>query len=189
MEWKQQINFLLFLNYFFKMNKKGFELSINMMVVIILSLVLFGAGIFIFAKIINTSQDFKDNLDERTIEQLDQVMDDGSLVVVPRNSLTVKRGESALFAYGFWNEEGGTILSAAVSNFNVLVDDKDSTGWTREFVNNYQNIKINERVHGLISIQVPKDALKGQYAFDIEIEKNNVGLYGGSLKRIYVVVP
>ncbi|MBU1200968.1 MAG: hypothetical protein KJ583_01485 [Nanoarchaeota archaeon] len=163
------------------MNKKGFELAASFLVVIILSLVLFGAGMYIFTKIIKTSYDFKNDLDERTIEQLDQVMDDGSLVVVPRNRLNVERKKAGLFPYGFWNE------GDVAATFDVSVTDKNALSAVISGAPiTYNAVKVNERVHGLISIQVPKTASKGQYAFDIEIKKG--GNTYGSIQRVYVLV-
>jgi len=158
---------------------KGFELSANILVVIILGIVLFGAGLFIFGKIVTTGQHVQNDVDARTQEQLERAMDDGSLVVVPINRVTVARGESARFAFGFYNsystQESFTISVTVPSGWN-----------TANFVSNYNDIKANEKVSGLISIQVPKTASTGQNPITIEV-KHGSSTYG-SKQRVYVVV-
>jgi len=163
-----------------KMNKKGFELATNMLVVIILSLVLLGAGIAIFAKIVSVSQDIKTDLDQQTIEQLDIAMDDGSLIVVPRNRVTTNRGEVARFTIGFWNEGDN-------GDFTLNVTANSDINWKIVYVENYNDLETNKRAHALIGIGVPKETPKGQYTFDITIYKGS-NVYENK-KRVSIVVP
>ena len=173
------------------MNKKGFELATNFLVVIILSLVLFGTGIAIFTKMIDAGKDLEISMSERMKQQLDAAMDDGSLIVIPTNSIKVKRGDTAHFSLGFWNEFENE------AKFTIDVEDKDVTNSDIKLIKEYPNVEPNEKVHVLIAIKPPKDTPKGQYAFDISIKYNYVSqegqlfnniLYTNKKNRIYVVV-
>lgn len=97
------------------MNRKAFELSINMLVVIILGMVLLGVGVTIFYKAYDKAVDIQETVNSQTEEQLDRLLDDGSLLVVPFSSRDAKRGDNVIFNLGVSNELGAT------KNFRVLV--------------------------------------------------------------------
>lgn len=171
------------------MNKKGFELSANMMVVIILSLVLFGLGMVIFAKVISSGRQIEAGLTERMREELDAAMDDGSLIVIPQTTIRVQQGNTAKFTIGFWNELPTESNNPRTFTLNVvLVSGQD--GWKPEaqisFAPSY-DLKQNERAHALVAINVPKGTLRKQYAFNVEIKEDGI-LYTDKMNRIYVVV-
>ena len=71
-------------------SKKAFELSINMIVVMILGLAMMGVGISIFYKTYNQVVDIRENVDSQTQRQLIDLLDTGEAIVVPINS---KEGE------------------------------------------------------------------------------------------------
>ncbi|MGM5480538.1 MAG: hypothetical protein ACQESC_03700, partial [Nanobdellota archaeon] len=64
-------------------SKKGFQLSINMLVIIILGLVILGFGISMFSNAFSKTQDIRERVDSDTQRQLDSLLDDGSFIVVP----------------------------------------------------------------------------------------------------------
>ncbi|MFH1769942.1 MAG: hypothetical protein ABH828_00095 [archaeon] len=164
------------------MNKKGFELSANMMVVIILSLVLFGSGMVIFSKVIGGGKEIETGLTEQMREKLDAAMDDGSLIVIPQTTMHVQQGNTAKFTVGFWNELDEEI------EFKLNVEGVEGP-WPGQisYANTYP-LKHNERAHALIAINVPKGISRGQYAFNVEIENSPGQLYTNKMNRIYVVV-
>ncbi|MFC2134060.1 hypothetical protein ACFLTH_05530 [Bacteroidota bacterium] len=173
------------------MNRKGIELSVNFLVVIILSLVLFGAGMFIFAKIINVSSETETKVSENIQMQLDAAMDNGGLVVIPRQRVTAASGEAAVFPLGFWNGLGGTksfVLSVDAKNNTAFNDNGGTPGGHISYISDYANLQINERAHSLIAINVPKGTTEGQYAFDISIKYDGDKLYTDRIYRIYVLV-
>ncbi|MBC8501403.1 MAG: hypothetical protein ISS25_04790 [Nanoarchaeota archaeon] len=173
------------------MDRKGFQIAVNFLVVIILSLVLFGAGMVIFTKIIDKGTDFQAKITDRMQEQLNAAMDDGSVIVVQPQRVNGKRGKSVLFTVGFWNEFPNEY------NFKVVVSDKDGlSGAMNYFTDPYPDTQPNQRQHALISIDIPKNSVSGQYAFDVEVQYKgdatnppaNWERYDKP-KRIYVVVP
>lgn len=162
------------------MNNKGFQLSVNFLVVIIISLVLFGVGMALFTRVIGEGQDFQQDLDERTMSQLDALMDDGSLVVVPRRMVEVNRGEGGSIPVGFWNELGQE------NNFKVNVDTFGAGGLEIASFPTQYPLKNNERQHVLVGFNVPKNVAPGQYHIDIQVKQG--GNDYGSKKRVYIVV-
>ena len=172
------------------MNKKGFELAVNMLVVIILSLVLFGAGMFLFTKIIKEGTSIEASITERMQEQLNSAMNDGSIIVIPQQRITATPGNKAAFPLGFWNEFEEADFELEVTS----APGWDSSDWSIAYISGYNAVKQNDRIHALIAINIPKVASKGQYAFDIKINHKlvtppSVWNDYGTLQRIYVVVP
>lgn len=175
------------------MNKKGFELSANFMVVIILSLVLFGSGMVIFTKVISSGREIEAGLTERMRAELDAAMDDGSLIVIPQTTMHVQQGNTAKFTVGFWNE----LLTESNNprTFTLNVSAVAGQDWPSNAQISYApsyTLKHNERAHALIAINVPKgdDNFKPsgkQYSFNVEIKEGD-SLYTGKMSRIYVVV-
>ncbi|HLD05841.1 MAG TPA: hypothetical protein VJG90_09050 [Candidatus Nanoarchaeia archaeon] len=90
------------------MQKKGIELSINMLVVLILSIVIFGGGIAIFYKAFAKGQEQVYYLDQASQRQIENALDDGSLVAIPISSKTIERNGHATFGIGVTNEKGST---------------------------------------------------------------------------------
>ncbi|NQU98825.1 hypothetical protein HQ533_05120 [Candidatus Woesearchaeota archaeon] len=173
------------------MNKKGFELATNMLVVIILSIALITIGFGLFSKFIDTGKKLQASMTDKMEQDLDKLMDDGSLIVIPRTTIKAERGKAAIFTVGFWNELN------TVADFRVKVESK-STNFTSNdiiyFTEDY-SLQPNQKQHALIQINIPKKTSKGQHAFDVEIiYKYTSG--GGvvfentydSKKRIYVIV-
>ncbi|MFH1590123.1 MAG: hypothetical protein ABIB43_06160, partial [archaeon] len=71
------------------MDKKGFELSINMLVVIILSLAILGMGYMIFNTILTQANELNLKMSDNAKEQLFKALDDGSTIFIPEKDITV----------------------------------------------------------------------------------------------------
>lgn len=172
------------------MNKKGFELSANFMVVIILSLVLFGSGMVIFTKVISSGREIEAGLTERMRAELDAAMDDGSLIVIPQTTMHVQQGNTAKFTVGFWNELPTENNDPRTFTLNVEVVTNQDLDWPSNAQISYASsytLKHNERAHALIAINVPKGVSRGQHSFDVKIWQDGQ-LYTGKMSRIYIVV-
>jgi|FLOH01.1.fsa_nt_gi hypothetical protein len=165
------------------MNKKGFELSINMIVVIILSIVIIGFGIMIFNQIINKGYDLQTDLDKKTQDELDRLMDDGGLVVMPGPIQEANLGDYVYFPIGITND------FASQESFTItIVPQNDTPNWDLVFNHNH-DIQSKGRVYLKIAIGVPDDypLEEGQYGFIVEV-KRQAQIYGNK-KLVYVVIP
>jgi hypothetical protein len=86
------------------MDKKGFELSINIVVVLIIGLALLIMGFVFLGKIISIGEDYEAGIDDRLVEQLKQVaFRDGRMIGVLEPSITVERGKTGKFLVGILN--------------------------------------------------------------------------------------
>ena len=91
----------------FMMNgKQGMELSINMIVVVVLGIVVLGMGIAIFNQGFSKAVELKDDVSQQTKVQLNRLLDDGSLIVVPFANKEGKRGDPVYFDVAIANELG-----------------------------------------------------------------------------------
>ncbi|MFW6378454.1 MAG: hypothetical protein ACOCZV_00360 [Nanoarchaeota archaeon] len=107
-------------------SKTGFQLSINMLVVIIIGVALLGIGFSIFSNAFSKTTDLRDQVGEDTQRQISALLEDGSLVVVPYANKEAKRGDYVDFNIGINNEMGDT------RSFKVLVTYSGSTAYTDE---------------------------------------------------------
>lgn len=148
---------------------------------------MFGAGITIFTKVMSQGENLHGSLTQSMTSNLNNMMDDGSPFVVLNNKETASRTKTVQFAFGFWNDLGETRdFRVEVTPSNILWD-----GYMQYF-DEYDNVEPNEKKHVLLLMQIPKEANKEQYHFDISVEyKDDTGawqLHTGKKKRIYVVV-
>lgn len=102
-------------------SKKGFQLSINMLVVIILGLVILGIGASIFFSAYSKVTKLRSDVDQQTASRINSLLDDGSLIVIPFSSKDGKRGDYVDFDMGINNELGNTY------KFSVLITYAGST--------------------------------------------------------------
>ncbi|MFH1439976.1 MAG: hypothetical protein ABIG89_05385 [Candidatus Woesearchaeota archaeon] len=85
-------------------NKKGFELSINFIVMMILALVTLGVGFFFAKNIFSHTIDIGEQLDAQTKTQIEsKLRDPASLVAVGLNRKVITRGDHDTFGIGVAN--------------------------------------------------------------------------------------
>ena len=98
-----------------KLNKKGIELSINFIVMLIIALVVFGMGIKLFTMFFAEAENIKDDLDEQTKKELQaKMMSSPDQVVVYPTSLTIQKGKADIIGVGILNIGTGTFTLTSV---------------------------------------------------------------------------
>jgi hypothetical protein len=163
------------------MQKKGaIGLSMNVLVVIIISLVVLGMGVTMLYSFIGGADDIKTKLDAKTAQELERLLvNQGKMVALPLHVADVERGELHIFGIGIMNvgdvgeefyitvelskaydEEGGEISMAGISE------------WF-EFNNEAIHIQEGGHIKELIAVSVPQDATKGQYVFSARVSAND----------------
>lgn len=184
-------------------SKKGFELSINMIVVLILGLVILGVGVSIFFNAYGEVVELRENVDAQTEARINSLLDDGSLIVIPFTNKEGKRGDFLDFDIGINNELGDTyefsVLvtyagSTAYQNSNdpfgpvALSDIQNSDfcpgvdpnicatkNWVLMVDSNYVT-RNNERAYVPMRVVIPKkDVARGQYLFNVDVCYNMTG--------------
>ena len=179
------------------MRRKGaISLSINTLVVIIISLVILSGGITLLYKFIHGAKDIKGELDKKTQDELERLLvQQGQRVALPLHVADVNRGDTHIFGIGILNtyDTQQTFfikisLSKAVDEFEkeMQVDKKSVDSWV--FYNS-DGILINpDNNHKeALLVSVPKNAAKGQYIFVASVQ-TSTGSYGNPQTFIVNVI-
>ncbi len=177
-----------------KNNKKGaIELSLNFLVIIIISIVLLGFGITFAAKLFKGAVEKKAEVDKATQERIEELLSSsGDLVIVPITKKEISPGDSDVFGLGIKN------IGTSSPNFDVNVDAGSAVDRNGDEILNWYNadwklvkqenpitINPNEREVVPILVGVPKTAADGTYSFTIKV--TNAGQPYGRIK-IFVEV-
>ncbi len=157
------------------MKKKGLELSINFLIVIILSMALLFMGALFFKNLLSGANKIKENYDQQTAEELELLLTQGERVAIPYTRQDVRRGDTVVFGLGIYNALG--------ENYNFKVDVQCSSAFegTAEIIgacNIFDEggivyntmdlpIKNNDRHTMPIAIYFSNDAESATYAFNV----------------------
>ncbi len=124
-------------------SKKGFQMSINMIVVLILGIVILGIGISIFSSGFKEVVKLKQNVDSQSAQRINSLLDDGSIIVVPFANKDGKRGGYVDFDLGISNELGSSY------KFSVLVTYAGSTAFDNTNRDPFNPIDFNYAFSGV----------------------------------------
>lgn len=183
-------------------NKKGLELSINFIVMLIIVMVVFGFGITFIGKFFTGAQTLKENLDVNTQKRIESLLNTGEQIAIPINSKELGVGGSSVFGVGILNILGETkdftinidcttALGKAGSQVDISsCQPPKENGWT--FKNEVtESIKNNEQKVVSLLFQVPKGTEPGTYIFTITVkyeDENNVEKTYDVPRKIYMKV-
>ena len=149
------------------------------------------------------ASELKAELDTRTQQELERLLvDQGKQIALPRHTATILPGDSYVFGLGILNIGGvgeTFILSVQLSkaldeNDAVLYDDPDvpnealrtvAESW---LLYNQEELRLAENEHHAegILVDIPNDAPKGMYIYDVEVSAGGQP-YGNKLKFTVVV--
>ncbi len=178
------------------MNKKAsIELSMNTLVIIIISLVILGSGIALLYQFIGSATDTKNKLDERTNTELEHLLvDQGKQVALPLHVATIQAGDSHLFGIGILNSDKkfGTEFTITIDlNKFVNKNNEDKTTEVKEtaltwllYTPDPLHLEENENTKESILVDIPANAPKGQYIYDVIIKTDQKKQYGTKQKMI-----
>ncbi len=85
------------------MNKRGFELTINFLVVIIISVVVLGLGIKFISDMVGNTREMIPMIDAKIHDELSRMVSGNKRVAIAFNEATIKKGESVGFGLGIMN--------------------------------------------------------------------------------------
>ncbi|HLC81745.1 MAG TPA: hypothetical protein VJH68_03740 [Candidatus Nanoarchaeia archaeon] len=165
------------------MDQKGaMELSINMLIVIILSIVILASGVTLMYKFISGAEDTKQVLDSKTSAELERLLvDQGQMVALPLSRAELNGGESHLFGLGILNIGGVGNLFKITAELSQATDESEKEipfedAEKQQITNTWlfydtSELSLTENEHRKesISVTVPKDALKGEYIFNVKV--------------------
>ncbi|MBD3203865.1 hypothetical protein GF327_06200 [Candidatus Woesearchaeota archaeon] len=126
------------------MNKKGIELSVNFLVLLIISIVIFSFGIIFATRILNVGKKAAEGLPEIEEIALKNCMRSGNYVCISKDKADLKPGDTKLFEIGLTNDLENTAefkykldLAKAIdeqgNDFSTQIKTPPSTTW-REFI-------------------------------------------------------
>ncbi len=174
-------------------------LSIETLVIIIISLVILGAGITLIYQFIGGAEDIKAQLDLKTQDELERLLvGQGKKVALPLHVATVPRGDSHIFGLGILNTYDtienfrieirlNKVTDETKADVTTQVNPLNVAGWA---LYNTASIAIESNANNkeAILIQVPKDAIKGEYIFVAEVFDSKNNLYGNPQTFIVKVI-
>jgi hypothetical protein len=158
-------------------HKAAVGLSINTLVIVMISLVILGSGVTLLYKFIGGAEDTQRNLDSRTKAQLELLLvDQGQPVALPLHTKTLRRGDSHTFGLGILNIgtagdkfQINVALTRQLDNGAIVqLSEAAKQAIVAEWVLfNSEEITIAEQEHRKESIyvQVPENAPDGDYIF------------------------
>jgi len=150
-------------------NKKAaVELSINFIVILIISIVIFSSGIALTLKFFKSVNEFKTSLDTKT----DQAIEDSlrsSSVTVPFSNKNANRDEYRVYWLGVKN------ILKQDARFNFTVINLKAPIGTSEFLPvTYESSVFDlsdNQIHKVpIIVAVPKDANPGTYSYSVKVQ-------------------
>ncbi len=167
------------------MNKKGIELSINFVVMLILAIAMLGGSLYIVSKFFEKTIITTKNLDKQTESELERMIAQGEKTIIPFNVVNVRKGDSKTFGLGILNVLGDTMnFTVNITGKNISgCDATDSTGDSVFNPNNidenkinviYQTspytVKNNEHVKAILVFWVGKKVKTCQHVYDVKVE-------------------
>ncbi len=182
------------------MNKKAFELSINFIVLLILSIVIFGFGIKFVYELINRANNINDETWEQINSQLEDILCDSSeRICIGTTTREIRPNKLGVFTIGILNTDDTT--SSSDFHIGVMESVIDPTSQIGEcwMLQNDVSIRSNEQKKVGIGVIVPGGTPKGTYVLNVYVCKNvafcdedthddpDIGY--GTTQKLYVVVP
>ncbi len=184
------------------MNKKGFELSINFIVMLILATVVFGFGLYFVRMLFTEAGEIKAQLDRDSEARINLMLDRGEMVAFPISTKTIKQNEVAVFGLGVLNVKDDAVNFKVTVECSLALDKADNPidecggKWSFDkepltpdiFDVAVFSLMKNEKQVIPIAIQPPKGKPVGTYAFTVKVIDTAVSgeIYSGSPKQIYV---
>lgn len=103
-------------------NKRGIELSINFLVMLMIAIVVFGFGIFFVGKVFGLGQDITADISANQKKQIEELLlSRGQRVTVVPQTLKLKAGDNGIVSVGVLNILQDTVPATPSRRFNVQV--------------------------------------------------------------------
>jgi len=174
------------------LNKRAIELSLNFIVTIIISIVIFSFGIWFMSRLFNQANDLKD----LTLKDLDNKIGDlvcegSERVCMGINSKIIQRKNLDVFGLKVMNVLGEQNFEISVKAAGVTKDNQPIVNADPDLELKYRTepvrIQQNDDHTFGIGVQVPANAVSGTYIFNVDIK--NDGTSYAKTQKFYVKVP
>jgi len=166
-------------------NKKGFEVSITVIVLLIISILIFILAISLITKWFSKAETLKAELDKQTEQQiLNALKQSNALVAIPLNINEVERSKTVTFGIGIRNLgspkpfSGVIKFSGAYNPEGQIISTADPDYIEFNWLGNFQNITtfhLSKNQQRVVPVAVRADTymadnqmtLKGDYVFNV----------------------
>ena len=175
-------------------NKRAIELSLNFIVILIISIVIFGFGVRFISKLSSQATELQEITTSELDERIGNLVCEGSdRVCVGIDRRTIRRTKFDVFGLKIINildtqgfditvarpvPSGYTKNKAEIQSDNLIWNPKSRTVF----------IEKNEEKNLGIGVQVPANAVSGTYIFDVKIQAQDGKAYS-QVQKLYVDVP
>ena len=170
-------------------SRRGIELSINTIVVVVLGVIILGAGIMMLFKIAKQSEEFIGDVSEAQKQQLEEKMLAGETFLVADNVREAESDKGEVYAIGLKNKLTRTSEFKVTISANKLIKEDGTTttftigtatGNIRLLMENYDtkpiSLAANEQTSNIrAKITIPPGAAAGIYVFDVTATQKNGG--------------
>ncbi len=196
------------------MNKKAaIELSVNMIVITVLSLVVLGIGFYLVTNIFTTATDYKEKLDEQTKDNIiASLRESGELISLPITKYTIQRKGVETIGVGIYNNAGASETfyvsvecteaidvdqtELCAKNNGVSCDTETAGYCTNWITKGFDKETIDNKDSAVedLFVIVPEDAPSGIFGYVVKVcTGNECGATGatqyGPSKKFYIAVP
>ena len=158
------------------MNRKAITLSINFLVIIILSLVIVSLSIYFFTTILTKAKSLASYTQEELDKKIESIQCEG-LVCIPINYKKIHPGEFTIFGMKIFNDaESEAKFNLASSCSGVSAENMQSINCNKSInILTHKQVQIPARSEKRIAIGVEakKNALPGMYIITINVSRNN----------------
>lgn len=159
-------------------NRRGVELSINFVVLLIMAIAMFIGGLVFAAKFFRQAETLRGTLSSQTERQLEKLLDSGSPVVIPINSKEIFRNKYDSFALGILAQDSGSffvdikVTSAFKKDKSSIFNKAQAVEWLSYAGKDGKvamTLQKNEKGKMVILVDVPSNAERGTYIFKVEV--------------------
>lgn len=153
------------------MKKGALGLSIETLVIIIISLVILSSGITLLYQFISGAEEIKAQLDQKTQDELERLLvSQGKNVALPLHVATIQRGKSHVFGIGILNTFDAAeefyitvalkkVADDAEQDITGQIDVQKVSGWVL-YDSGALSIESNANRKEALLVQVPKEDRK-----------------------------
>jgi len=184
------------------MNKKAaIELSANFIIIIIISIVILGAGFVLVKKLIGGAADQLRDVDNQMQDRLQLMMtNNNERIAIYPTSFELARGKSQLVAIGIMNDGETANFKTDGSNVKPFnIDGTPFTGTTScplnkciSFITNDGTIAFSipskDKVFKNALVKVDKSAPNGEYVITVNVVNTATATPAYAVSKIYVIV-
>jgi len=166
--------------------KKGFALSINFLVAMILAIAVFGFGIYFSNMLFSKAGDVQENIDAQTKSQIVELLNSGEKVVIPQQRIKLRPSSNGVFGIGISNVDDSLNDRFSIGFKRTLFKADGTSGNPINLVLKHRFVENTEfalepgkdEVYS-VSIDVPSSAAKGDtFVIDVKVCHDNDGDVG-----------